>query len=95
MKRIVFGFLFSVAAGQCRLEPAEDIAQSSPSACKTYYDNVFALLFDGFSEKPEARYVSLPFFTEEYAFSLEKDKRDTASSRLSRPTIGLQRGGRA
>ena len=57
MKRIVFGFLFSVAAGQCRLEPAEDIAQSSPSACKTYYDNVFALLFGGFSEKPEARYA--------------------------------------
>ena len=28
MKRIVFGFLFSVAAGQCRLDPAEDIAQS-------------------------------------------------------------------
>ena len=100
MKRIVFGLLFSVvasvAAGQCRLEPAEDIAQSSPSACKTYYDNVFALLFGGFSEKPEARYVSLPFFTEEYAFSLEKDKKDTASSRpLSRPTIGMQHGGRA
>ena len=79
MKRIVFGLLFSVvasvAAGQCRLEPAEDIAQTSPSACKTYYDNVFALLFDGFSEKPEARYASLPSFTEEYAFSLEKDKK--------------------
>ena len=79
MKRIVFGLLFSVvasvAAGQCRLEPAEDIAQSSPSACKTYYDNVFALLFGGFSEKPEARYASLPSFTEEYAFSLEKDKK--------------------
>ena len=79
MKRIVFGLLFSVvasvAAGQCWLEPAEDIAQSSPSACKTYYDNVFALLFGGFSEKPEARYASLPSFTEEYAFSLEKDKK--------------------
>ena len=28
MKRIVFGFLFSVADGQCPLEPAEDIAKS-------------------------------------------------------------------
>lgn len=36
---------------------------------------MFALLFDGFSEKPEAKYASLPSFTEEYAFSLEKDKK--------------------
>lgn len=36
---------------------------------------MFALLFGGFSEKPEARYASLPSFTEEYAFSLEKDKK--------------------
>lgn len=50
-------------------------SQSSPNDHKVYYDNVFALLFGGFSEKPEARYASLPSFTEEYAFSLEKDKK--------------------
>ena len=42
-------------------------SQSSPNDHKVYYDNVFALLFGGFSEKPEARYASLP--------SLEKDKK--------------------
>ena len=50
-------------------------SQSSPNDHKVYYDNVFALLFGGFSEKPEAKYASLPSFTEEYAFSLEKDKK--------------------
>ena len=50
-------------------------SQSSPNDHKVYYDNVFALLFGGFSEEPEARYASLPSFTEEYAFSLEKDKK--------------------
>ena len=37
-----------------------------------YYDNVFSLLYSGFSQKPYARYACLPSFSEEYAFSVEE-----------------------
>ena len=39
---------------------------------KKYYDNLFPLLYKGFSQKPYARYTCMPSFTNEYAFSVEK-----------------------
>ena len=39
---------------------------------KGYYDNVFSLLYSGFSQKPYARYACLPSFEAEYAFSVEE-----------------------
>ena len=44
---------------------------------KEYYDNVFPLLYSEFSEKPYARYTSMPAFSAEYAFSVEEiDKKN-------------------
>ncbi|AHW61868.1 hypothetical protein SAMN05444285_10787 [Draconibacterium orientale] len=39
---------------------------------KEYYDNVFAVLYKGYSNKPIARYTSMPAFSNEYSFSIEK-----------------------
>ena len=52
------------------LEPAEDFTQSKGDL-KEYYDNIFPKLYKGFSQKPYARYTSIPSFSEEYAFSVE------------------------
>jgi hypothetical protein len=38
---------------------------------KEYYDNLFPLLYKGYSEKPIARYTSMPSFSNEYSFSVE------------------------
>jgi len=53
------------------LEPAKDFSQYE-GVLKEYYDNVFPLLYSGFSEMPYARYTSMPSFSAEYAFSVEK-----------------------
>ena len=52
------------------LEPAKDFKQYE-GVLKEYYDNVFPLLYREFSEKPYARYTSMPSFSAEYAFSVE------------------------
>ena len=53
------------------LEPARDFNEYE-SGLKGYYDNVFSLLFNGFSQKPYARYTSIPSFCCVYAFSVEE-----------------------
>ncbi len=53
------------------LEPAKDF-RAYEGVLKEYYDNVFPLLHSGFTEKPYARYTSMPSFSREYAFSAEK-----------------------
>lgn len=68
---LAFGWISSLCYGQEQhLEPAEDLKQYD-GALKAYYDSVFSLLYEGFSEKPVARYTSLPSFSKEHAFSLE------------------------
>lgn len=52
------------------LQPAKDFKQYE-GVLKEYYDNLFPKLYRGFSQKPCARYTSIPSFSEEYAFSLE------------------------
>jgi hypothetical protein len=52
------------------LEPAQDFKQNE-GVLKEYYDSVFPLLYKGYSEKPAARYTSLPSFSNEYSFSIE------------------------
>jgi len=52
------------------LEPARDFKQYA-GVLKEYYDNVFPLLYKGYSEKPIARYTSMPSFSSEYSFSIE------------------------
>jgi hypothetical protein len=56
--------------GQKHLEPAKDFNQY-PGVLKEYYDNIFPLLYKGYSEKPIARYTSMPSFSHEYSFSIE------------------------
>lgn len=66
------------------LEPANDFKQYR-GISKEYYDNVFPLLYKGYSEKPIARYTSLPSFFNEYSFSIEtiEGKKYVMSNRLS------------
>lgn len=52
------------------LEPARDFKQYE-GVLKEYYDNIFPLLYKGFSEKPIVRYTSMPSFSGEYSFSIE------------------------
>lgn len=59
-----------IGLGQQHLEPAEDFSQYEGDL-GTYYDQVFKLLYKGFSDKPIARYTSMPSFSSEYAFSIE------------------------
>lgn len=66
------------------LEPARDLKQYE-GVLKVYYDNVFPLLYKGYSEKPTARYTSMPSFSNEYSFSTEEidGKNYVVSNRLS------------
>jgi len=52
------------------LEPARDFKQYE-GILKEYYENVFPLLYKGFTDKPYARYTSIPSFSKEHAFSVE------------------------
>ena len=66
------------------LEPARDFKQYE-GVLKDYYDNVFPLLYKGYSEKPIARYTSMPSFSNEYSFSIEtiEGKNYVVSNRMS------------
>ena len=44
----------------------------SYSKLKEYHNVVHTLLYSGFSQKPYARYTSMPSFSSEYAFSVEE-----------------------
>jgi len=67
------------------LEPAEEFSKYE-GILKEYYDNVFPLLYKGFSEKPIARYTSMSSFSNEYSFSIEtiEGKNYVVSNRLSK-----------
>lgn len=67
------------------LEPAKDFSKYS-GILKKYYDNVFPLLYKGFSKKPIARYTSMPSFSIEYSFSIEtiEGRNYVMSNRLSK-----------
>jgi len=66
------------------LEPVKDFEQYE-GVLKEYYDNVFTLLYKGYSEQPIARYTSMPSFSNEYSFSIEtlEGKNYVVSNRLS------------
>ena len=66
------------------LEPAKDFKQYE-GVLKDYYDNVFPLLYKGYSEKPIARYTSMPSFSNQYSFSIEtiEGKNYVVSNRMS------------
>ena len=66
------------------LEPAKDFKEYE-GILKEYYENVFPLLYNGFSEKPTARFTSMPSFSNEYSFSVENIAGDKyiKSNRLS------------
>ena len=77
MNRITLTLTFLLTTFLCfgqneHLEPARNFNQYD-SDLKEYYDNVFPLLYRGFSEKPYARYASMPSFSANYAFSVEKN----------------------
>ena len=76
MKKISLILTFLLLTFSCfgqkeHLEPARDFNKYE-SGLKEYCDNIFSLLFDGFSQKPYARYTVIPSFCCEYAFSVEK-----------------------
>src|SRR5690606_18278027 len=66
------------------LEPVRDFKKYD-GVLKEYYDNVFPLLYKGYSEKPKAIYTSMPSFSNEYSFSVERieGKNYVVSNRLS------------
>ena len=76
MKQIALILIFILTTLICfgqkeHLEPARDFYQYE-GVLKEYYDNVFLLLYSGFTQKPYARYTSMPAFSNEYAFSVEE-----------------------
>jgi hypothetical protein len=75
---------FLCFAQKQHLEPAKDFKQYE-GVLKEYYDNVFSLLYKGYSEKPIARYTSMPSFSSEYSFSIERKegKNYVISNRMS------------
>ena len=71
---LVWIFLFTtlLCFGQKEfLETARDFNKYEGDL-KEYYDNVFPLLYSGFSQKPYARYTCTPSWDPEYAFSVEE-----------------------
>lgn len=85
LSSLLLSLLVCVSYGQINhLEPVRNFAEYE-GVLKEYYDNVFPLLYKGFAEKPTARYTSMPSFSEEYAFSLERedDKYFIVSNTLS------------
>ena len=76
--------------GQKQQLRAKDFNQYEGDS-KEYYDNVFSLLYKGYSEKPIARYTSMPAFSYQYSFSIETTGRKNyiVSNRLARNIINL------
>jgi hypothetical protein len=66
------------------LEPEKDLSQYH-ALLKNRSDTFFTLLYRDFSDKPYARYTSMPSFSREYAFSVEQkdDKYFIISNYLS------------
>jgi len=82
---LAFILTTSLCFGQKQhLEPAKDFNQYE-GVLKEYYNKVFPLLYKGYSEKPIARYTSMPSFSNEYSFSIEtkKGKNYVVSNRFS------------
>ena len=69
----IFIFLATIVCyGQKEhLEPSKDFSEYQ-GQLKNYYDSIFLLLSEGFSDKPYARYTSMPSFFSEYGFSVEQ-----------------------
>ncbi|WP_417359658.1 hypothetical protein [Galbibacter sp.] len=89
MKQTILILTFVLTTFLCfgqkqHLEPVKDFKQYE-GVLKEYYENVFPLLYKGYSEKPIARYTSMPSFSYEYSFSIEiiEDKNYVVSNRLS------------
>lgn len=89
MKQTILILIFVLTTFLCfgqkpHLEPAKDFKQYE-GVLKEYYDNVFPLLYKGYSEKPIARYTSMPSFSNEYSFSVEtiEGNNYVVSNRLS------------
>jgi hypothetical protein len=75
MRQIILTLTFILTTFLCfgqkeHLEPVKDFNQYE-GVLKEYYDNVFPLLYKEFSEKPTAKYTSMPSFSNEYSFSIE------------------------
>lgn len=82
---LTFILMSSLCFGQKEhLEPVKDFKKYE-GVLKEYYDNVFPLLYKEYSEKPIARYTSMPSFSNEYSFSVERieGKIYVVSNRLS------------
>ena len=88
MRQLVIILVFVLTTFLCfgqnqHLEPAKHADHKD--ILGEYYSNVFLLLYKGYSEKPVARYTSIPSFSNEYSFSVEtiESKNYVVSNRLS------------
>ena len=78
MKRIVilallfFNALISFGQKQ-HLEPATFFVGGG---LENYYRNISSLCFEGMSSNPYARFIAIPSFSKEYAFSIEKENQN-------------------
>ena len=69
---VIFIFLIRLSSyGQNEnLKPSD--FKENVAVLKTYFDNLFPLLYKGFADKPYARYTYIPSFSSEFAFSIEQ-----------------------
>jgi len=76
IKQTTFILIFLLATFFCfaQNEYLHFVEKQYDGILKEYYDSVYPLLYSDFSGKPYARYISMPSFSEEYAFSVEKIK---------------------
>ncbi|RYD96163.1 MAG: hypothetical protein EOP54_14390 [Sphingobacteriales bacterium] len=89
MKRITLILTFIlitilVFGQEQRLKPARNF-KNYEGLLQEYYNSIFPLLYKGYSEKPIARYTSMPSFFSEYSFSVEtmKGKNYVVSNKMS------------
>jgi hypothetical protein len=76
-RTVIFAFIFLnalISYGQKgHLEPATfDVG----GGMEIYYKNLNTLLYDGMTDRPYARFTAIPSFLKEYAFSIEKEKKE-------------------
>jgi hypothetical protein len=71
MKRMIVAALFALCVGAAYGQEYLDPYEIDPSNAERWND-LFSRLYEGFSEKPAARFTCLPFMHLERAFAIEK-----------------------
>lgn len=76
-KTIIFTFtILNTIISLGQKEHLEPTTLNVGGVLEIYYKNLNTLLFDGMEKKPYARFTVIPSFSKEYAFSIEKEKKE-------------------